>query len=90
MRKTVAEHFKEGNPCLFAISAAKQRICLQREIDGKDMISHFHFETLPLNPWIIAVINIHAGVKAMKTLLEVGTQWVRNKISHFSSCSMLL
>ena len=29
---------------------------------------HFHFETLPPNLWIIAIINIHAGVKAMKTL----------------------
>ncbi len=29
---------------------------------------HFHFETLPPNLWIVAIINIHAGVKAMKTL----------------------
>ena len=42
--------------------------CLQREIDGKDMIPHFHFETLPPNLWIVAIINIHAGVNAMKTL----------------------
>jgi hypothetical protein len=34
---------------------------------------HFHFETLPLNLWIIAIINIHAGVKAMKTLRTVQT-----------------
>jgi hypothetical protein len=29
---------------------------------------HFHFEPLPPNLWIIAIINIHAGVNAMKTL----------------------
>ncbi|MGA8555270.1 MAG: hypothetical protein WB630_12700, partial [Candidatus Acidiferrales bacterium] len=29
---------------------------------------HFHFETLPPNLWIIAIINIHAAVKAMKTI----------------------
>jgi hypothetical protein len=34
---------------------------------------HFHFETLSPNLWIVAIINIHAGVK----------------ISPFSSCSML-
>jgi len=31
-------------------------------------IPHFHFETLPPNLWIVAIINIHAGVKAMKPL----------------------
>jgi hypothetical protein len=29
---------------------------------------HFHFETLPLNRWIVAIINIHAGVNAVKML----------------------
>jgi len=29
---------------------------------------HSHFETLPPNLWIVAIINIHAGVAAMKTL----------------------
>lgn len=48
---------------------------------------HFHFETPPPNLWIVAIINIHAGVKAMKTL-ERSVPWVRNKISPFSSCSM--
>jgi hypothetical protein len=33
-----------------------------------NLIEHFHFETLPPNLWIVAIINIHAGVKAMKTL----------------------
>ena len=32
---------------------------------------HFHFETLPPNLWIVAIINIHAGVNAVKTLSEV-------------------
>jgi len=29
------------------------------------------------------------GCESDEDALEVGTQWVRNKISHFSSCSML-
>lgn len=29
---------------------------------------YFHFATLPPNLWIVAIINIHAGVNAMKTL----------------------
>jgi hypothetical protein len=51
---------------------------------------HFHFETVPPNLWIIAIINIHAGCESDEDAPEVGTQWVRNKISHFISCSMLL
>jgi hypothetical protein len=31
-----------------------------------DLIPHFHFETLPPNLLIIAIINIHAGVNAVK------------------------
>jgi hypothetical protein len=33
-----------------------------------DINPHFHFETLPPDLWIIAIINIHAAVKAMKTI----------------------
>ena len=29
---------------------------------------HSYFETLSPNLWIIAIINLHAGVKVMKTL----------------------
>jgi hypothetical protein len=41
---------------------------LVRAIADRQFNPHFHFETLPPNVWIVAIINIHAGVKAMKTL----------------------
>jgi hypothetical protein len=39
------------------------------EFHWKSLLNpHFHFETLPPNLWIVAIIYIHAGVNAMQTL----------------------